>query len=287
MIIMKTLLMLFSISAILLFATVNSISAQDSDSTSLDAKNMNELNSITNKLLKEKKFEEALFYLDKILEIDPNHTAALLNKGSILVLMNNSEEALTYYDRLLAIDPDNIKGLTSKAAALANIGENLNALELYNKALSIDKGNEKIGTDMARLLSITETIPISGSYDNDNEESIIDIHLRITVRNSSGELVSVTESKHGRYLPVSFFTDQVFDELFKKEIIEVNGQEFEVLKCGVIWNNQKNTKFTTGFSFSPEENGYNINVFDVFTSNVDKEMDDEFVAEWTVVRKSI
>ena len=60
---MKTLLMLFSISAILLFATVNSISAQDSDSTSLDAKNMNELNSITNKLLKEKKFEEALFYL--------------------------------------------------------------------------------------------------------------------------------------------------------------------------------------------------------------------------------
>ena len=53
---MKTLLMLFSISAILLFATVNSISAQDSDSTSLDAKNMNELNSITNKLLKEKNY---------------------------------------------------------------------------------------------------------------------------------------------------------------------------------------------------------------------------------------
>ena len=234
---MKTLLMLFSISAILLFATVNSISAQDSDSTSLDAKNMNELNSITNKLLKEKKFEEALFYLDKILEIDPNHTAALLNKGSILVLMNNSEEALTYYDRLLAIDPDNIKGLTSKAAALANIGENLNALELYNKALSIDKDNEKIGTDMARLLSITPTV---SSNHLENSDVKYDIHLRVTVRTTSGELVAVIEDSHGRYLPGSF-TDYVFDQFFEKETGEVNGQKFQIGKNAEVY--QSNNDF--------------------------------------------
>ena len=280
MIIMKTLLMLFSISAILLFATVNSISAQDSDSTSLDAKNMNELNSITNKLLKEKKFEEALFYLDKILEIDPNHTAALLNKGSILVLMNNSEEALTYYDRLLAIAPDNIKGLTSKAAALANIGENLNALELYNKALSIDKDNEKIGTDMARLLSITPTV---SSNHLENSDVKYDIHLRVTVRNSEGELISVIESKSGRYLPVNF-TDHVFDTFFEiEEVIDINGQKFEKAKYSEVYITDNDS--IGNFFYEVNMNGHLIRVFEIFPPHVGIEQNDELYTEWTIIKK--
>ena len=279
MIIMKTLLMLFSISAILLFATVNSISAQDSDSTSLDAKNMNELNSITNKLLKEKKFEEALFYLDKILEIDPNHTTSLLNKGSALIELDRSEEALTYYDRLLAIDPDNIKGLTSKAAALANIGENLNALELYNKALSIDKDNEKIGTDMARLLSITPTV---SSNHLENSDVKYDIHLRVTVRTTSGELVAVIEDSHGRYLPGSF-TDYVFDQFFEKETGEVNGQKFQIGKKLEIY--QSDNDYVGNFWYGAEMSNYNISVFEVYPPHVGVEPGDQLRVEWTISKK--
>ena len=40
----------------------------------------------------------------------------------------------------------------------------------------------------------------------------------LAVRNPEGELVSVVESKSGRYLPVSF-TDEVFDMLFEKESV--------------------------------------------------------------------
>ena len=151
---MINLLLIFTSSIILLTASQITF-AQES---SLQEKNIYELESTLVSLLQEKRFEESLFYLDKILEIDPNHMAALLNRGSVLIELDRSDEAIAYYDRLLAIDPDNISGLTSKAAALTNIGKNLDALELYNKVLSIDKDNEKMQEFKARLLSITPTV---------------------------------------------------------------------------------------------------------------------------------
>ena len=288
MIFMKRLLMLVSISIILLFGAAHSISAQDSSMISSEPKNLNELNSIITKLLKEKRFEESLFYLDKILEIDPNHTSALLNKGSALIFLGRSEEAIPFYDRLLTIEPNNIKGLTSKAVAFSNMGEYVKALELYNKALSIDNNNKKIGNEIINLLDKTPITPVSGSYDKNNNESIIDVQIKATVRNASGELVSVIENSHGLYLPVSFFTDQVFDEYFEKEIVEINDQKFEVLTYETMHNIiEKDDPITTGFTFSPIKSGsHEIVVFHIYTANIETELDDEIFVEWTIVKKS-
>ena len=44
------------------------------------------------------------------------------------------------------------------------MGETQSALDLYDKILSIDKNNEKIESEKARLLSITPTISIHGSF---------------------------------------------------------------------------------------------------------------------------
>ena len=291
MIFMKRLLMLVSISIILLFGAAHSISAQDSSMISSEPKNLNELNSIITKLLKEKRFEESLFYLDKILEIDPNHTSALLNKGSVLVFLDRSEEAIPFYDTLLKIEPNNIKGLTSKAAALANIGENLNAdkitifqnaLELYNKALSIDNNNEKIENNIARLLSKTPTISVHGFSEEDNEKPKYDIHLRVTVRDSAGELVSVVESKSGRYLPVSF-TDEVFDIFFEKEIVEINGEKSEVAKYSELYTTDNDD--IGNFFYEVTMNDYQIHVFEVFPPHVSIEPNDQLYVEWTISRK--
>jgi len=285
---MKRLLMLVSISIILLFGAAHSISAQDSSMISSEPKNLNELNSIITKLLKEKRFEESLFYLDKILEIDPNHTSALLNKGSVLISLDRPNESIVYFDRLLTIEPNNIKALTGKAAVFSNMGEYVKALELYNKALSIDKYNAEIGNEIVNLLSKTPIIPVSGSYDKNNDESIIDVQIRATVRNASGELVAVIEDSHGRYLPVSFFTDQVFDEYFEKEIVEINDQKFEVLTYETMQNiTEKNYTITGGFTFSPIKSGsHEVVVFHIYTANIETEMDDEIFIEWTIVRKS-
>ena len=277
---MKYLLTSLSLSALLLFGLTQIVFAQYS-TLSLEEENMDELYSNLVLLLQEEKFEKALPYLDKILEVQPNNVPILLNKGSVLIALDRSNESITYFDRLLKIEPNNIKGLTSKAAALANIGETQNALDLYDRILSIDKDNEKIESEKARLLSITPTISIHGDFGKD-KESKYDIHLRVTVRNSQGDLISVIESKSGRYMPVSF-TDEVFDQLFEKELVEINGEKIQVAKYVDRYTTDNDS--IGNFFFEVTKSGYKINVFEIFPPHAGIEANDELYAEWTISKK--
>ena len=277
---MKYLLTSLSLSALLLFGLTQIAFAQDS-TLSLEEESVNELYSNLVLLLQEEKFEKALPYLDKILEVQPNNVPILLNKGSVLIALDRSNESITYFDRLLKIEPNNIKGLTSKAAALANIGETQNALDLYDRILSIDKDNEKIESEKARLLSITPTISIHGDFGKD-KESKYDIHLRVTVRNSQGELISVIESKSGRYMPVSF-TDEVFDQLFEKELVEINGEKIQVAKYVDRYTTDNDS--IGNFFFEVTKSGYKISVFEIFPPHAGIEANDELYAEWTISKK--
>ena len=277
---MKYLLTSLSLSALLVFGLTQIAFAQYS-TLSLEEESVNELYSNLVFLLQEEKFEKALPYLDKILEVQPNNVPILLNKGSVLIALDRSNESITYFDRLLKIEPNNIKGLTSKAAALANIGETQNALDLYDKILSIDKNNEKIESEKARLLSITPTISIHGDFGKD-KESKYDIHLRVTVRNSQGELISVIESKSGRYMPVSF-TDEVFDQLFEKELVEINGEKIQVAKYVDRYTTDNDS--IGNFFFEVTKSGYKISVFEIFPPHAGIEANDELYAEWTISKK--
>ena len=280
---MKYLLMSVSLSAVLLFGLTQIVFAQDSTLSMSEEKDLNDLYPILVSLLQEERFEEALPYLDKILEVHPNNVPILLNKGSVLIALDRSNESIAYFDRLLKIEPNNIKGLTSKAAALANIGETQSALDLYDKILSIDKENEKIMNEKARLLSITKTVSIHGTIGEDNLESKYDIHLRVTVRNPEGELISVVESKSGRYLPVSF-ADYVFDTFFEIEKeIEINGQKFEMATHTEVYTTDNDS--IGNFFYQVTMNGYSINVFEIFPPHVGIEPNDELHAEWTISRK--
>ena len=277
---MKYLLTSLSLSALLVFGLTQIAFAQDS-TLSLEEESVNELYSNLVLLLQEEKFEKALPYLDKILEVQPNNVPILLNKGSVLIALDRSNESITYFDRLLKIEPNNIKGLASKAAALANMGETQSALDLYDKILSIDKNNEKIESEKARLLSITPTISIHGDFGKD-KESKYDIHLRVTVRNSQGELISVIESKSGRYMPVSF-TDEVFDQLFEKELVEINGEKIQVAKYVDRYTTDNDS--IGNFFFEVTKSGYKINVFEIFPPHAGIEANDELYAEWTISKK--
>jgi len=277
---MKYLLTSLSLSALLVFGLTQIAFAQYS-TLSLEEESVNELYSNLVFLLQEEKFEKALPYLDKILEVQPNNVPILLNKGSVLIALDRSNESITYFDRLLKIEPNNIKGLTSKAAALANIGETQNALDLYDRILSIDKDNEKIESEKARLLSITPTISIHGDFGKD-KESKYDIHLRVTVRNSQGDLISVIESKSGRYMPVSF-TDEVFDQLFEKELVEINGEKIQVAKFVESYTTSNDS--IGNFFFEVTKSGYEISVFEIFPPHVGIEPNDELYTEWTISKK--
>ena len=277
---MKILLIL-PLSIIVLFGIVQDTHAQESSPPLIEQKTMSELNSIIVTLLEEKRYEESLFYLDKILETHPNHKNALLNKGSVLVSLDRSEEAIPYYDRLLVIEPENIKGLTNKAVALVNTGEKLNALKLFNKVLSLDRDNEQIQTAKAKLLSMIPTQSTHRSYNTDTK---YDVHVRVTARTSSGELISVVETAYGRYLPVDF-TDYVFNNLFEKEIVEINNQKYEMATKSDSYTTDN--EYIGNFYFEVIMNGHSITVFEAFPPHVGIEPNDQLYAEWTILKKVI
>ena len=277
---MKILLIL-PLSIIVLFGLVQDTHAQESSPPLIEQKTMSELNSIIATLLEEKRYEESLFYLDKILETHPNHKNALLNKGSVLVSLDRSEEAIPYYDRLLVIEPENIKGLTNKAVALVNTGEKLNALKLFNKVLSLDRDNEQIQTAKAKLLSMIPTQSTHRSYNTDTK---YDVHVRVTARTSSGELISVVETAYGRYLPVDF-TDYVFNNLFEKEIVEINNQKYEMATKSDSYTTDN--EYIGNFYFEVIMNGHSITVFEAFPPHVGIEPNDQLYAEWTILKKVI
>ena len=277
---MKILLIL-PLSIIVLFGLVQDTHAQESSPPLIEQKTMSELNSIIVTLLEEQRYEESLFYLDKILETHPNHKNALLNKGSVLVSLDRSEEAIPYYDRLLVIEPENIKGLTNKAVALVNTGEKLNALKLFNKVLSLDRDNEQIQTAKAKLLSMIPTQSTHRSYNTDTK---YDVHVRVTARTSSGELISVVETAYGRYLPVDF-TDYVFNNLFEKEIVEINNQKYEMATKSDSYTTDN--EYIGNFYFEVIMNGHSITVFEAFPPHVGIEPNDQLYAEWTILKKVI
>ena len=277
---MKILLIL-PLSIIVLFGLVQDTHAQESSPPLIQQKTMSELNSIIVTLLEEKRYEESLFYLDKILETHPNHKNALLNKGSVLVSLDRSEEAIPYYDRLLVIEPENIKGLTNKAVALVNTGEKLNALKLFNKVLSLDRDNEQIQTAKAKLLSMIPTQSTHRSYNTDTK---YDVHVRVTARTSSGELISVVETAYGRYLPVDF-TDYVFNNLFEKEVVEINNQKYEMATKSDSYTTDN--EYIGNFYFEVIMNGHSITVFEAFPPHVGIEPNDQLYAEWTILKKVI
>ena len=277
---MKILLIL-PLSIIVLFGLVQDTHAQESSPPLIQQKTMSELNSIIVTLLEEKRYEESLFYLDKILETHPNHKNALLNKGSVLVSLDRSEEAIPYYDRLLVIEPENIKGLTNKAVALVNTGEKLNALKLFNKVLSLDRDNEQIQTAKAKLLSMIPTQSTHRSYNTDTK---YDVHVRVTARTSSGELISVVETAYGRYLPVDF-TDYVFNNLFEKEIVEINNQKYEMATKSDSYTTDN--EYIGNFYFEVIMNGHSISIFEAFPPHIGTEPNDQLYVEWTILKKVI
>jgi predicted O-linked N-acetylglucosamine transferase (SPINDLY family) len=119
-----------------------------------------------------KKFEEALFYLNKALAVDADEMGALNGLGLTLIQLKRSEEALVIFekalmlypatpillhnkcvalinlkrnsdivatlDEILIIEPDNVKALTAKANEMVGFRRINDAIECYQKAITID-----------------------------------------------------------------------------------------------------------------------------------------------------
>lgn len=87
---------------------------------------------------------EALLCFDKAVSIDPNYIDALIDKGTMLDVLNRFREAIEVYDWCLLIDPKNIKVWYNKAISYDRHLNFQEALSCYDKVISLDKEHDSI-----------------------------------------------------------------------------------------------------------------------------------------------
>ena len=145
------------------------------------------------------------------------------------------------------------------------------------------------------------------------KDSEFEVHLQVVIRDSQGQLVSVTESTSGFTtvaLPgkmiagvvivdnkqvMTNLTDNVFNKEVEKEIITIDGIKYEKVQwvdmessceektCKDIHQNVG--KWNTNFFGDFNEFGFlNIPLFQALTSTVILEDDDNITNQWTVLR---
>ena len=263
-----------SITCLMVLASITNVVAQE-EFFPLKDENIVEWHKIAASLISNGKYEESIKYYDKILEINPNDVNALLNKGSIFIELDKFDESIKHYDKILEINPNDVNALASKGIALSHLHKYSEAIIAIDKALLIEPNNEIIKKKKANFLSKAPTV---SAYD-----SIYDIELRVTIRDSSGNLISISESSNTRYLPYEI-TDEVFAYGFdSKDVITINGKSYDRLKqTGEVM--PANDTFGM-LSISIELDGYVMDLFQAFTPMIIMEKNDIMEVEWTILKE--
>src|SRR5207237_9500413 len=61
---------------------------------------------------------DAIFYFDKVLSVEPEHTNALVYKGNALGKLGKYDDSITCYDKVLKSNPNHQIALINKGLAL-------------------------------------------------------------------------------------------------------------------------------------------------------------------------
>ena len=237
-----------------------------------EGKNMKEWESISAALISEKRFSEAIIYLDKILEKDPDNLKALTNKAGLLAQLGNYPKSVSISNKVLEIDPNRISALTNKAIALKMMKEYEKSHEIFTKILMLEPDNEKIKQVRASLLSESPTISTN--------DSMYEVHVLVTVRDKDGNLIAVTESNNARYLP-SEFTEKWWNSLSEKNYLEYNDGYEIFQKENMMLSNDDHLGMLT---LEREMNGYIVNVFEAFIPMIQMEETDAAKVQWTIIK---
>jgi len=105
------------------------------------------------KLVKEKKYTNALKSGTEYLEKIPNHHDVLFIVGGIYYMKNKYKIAISYFDRSLEIGPYDIDVLLLKAYSHQKLGKNERSIQCCDKILEIDPKNKKVSELLEQLNS--------------------------------------------------------------------------------------------------------------------------------------
>ena len=238
-----------------------------------EGKNVKEWEAISVALVAEDRFEEAIFYLDKILEKDPDNLKAMSNKAGLLIQLGEFHKSLSLSNNVLEREPERVSTLINKALAQKNLKQYDEAYVTFSQIMSIEPNNEKVENARAKLLSNTPTVPTT--------DSKYDVHLQLIIRDEDENLVAVTESKNARYLPGTV-TEKYWDRLTQEGYITISdGKE-------IFTTNEKLNWYVDHVSFvalEREMSGYNVSFFEVFLPMIPIDSSDQGFVKWTIIKK--
>jgi len=238
-----------------------------------EGKNIKEWESISAALVAEKRFSEAIIYLDKILDEEPENLKALTNKAGLLINLEKFEESLNLSNKVLEIDPNRISTLGNKAIALKMLKEYEKSFLTFSKMMVLEPENESVQKSRAKLLSVTPTISTN--------DSKYQVHALVIIRDEKGNLIGTTESTNARYLP-SIFTEKWWENLDEKGNIK-NTKDGELFSKtnSLIAEDDYMGKLT----LERQMKGYNINIFELFVPMIEIEKTDTAIVQWTIIKK--
>ena len=87
---------------------------------------------------------DAIFYFEKVLDVEPGHINARAHKGNALGKLGKYDQAITCYDMILKIKPDHIVCILNKGLALHYLGRYDQALACYDKILEKSPDNASV-----------------------------------------------------------------------------------------------------------------------------------------------
>jgi len=277
--------------------------------TQLENLNLDELNNIGLELLQQGKYEEAIRYFDQVLKVESNNISALSNKGAAYSQTGNYEEALKFFNKALEVNSSDVDVLSNKGAALFNLGKIDESKFVIEQILEIEPNNIKILLIKADMLrSIEKYYDASQVYEKileiDTENTfaqdmlnqeldsteLISMksskyfgYVQIEVRNSNGNLVSVTESDTLDYLPFAI-TDEFLNEIKVDNIVSMNDKNYEIYKLKETLHAEEDT-FIGRVTLGDDKIGYDIKVFSSFPNGFTVEYGDVVIAHWTILRE--
>ncbi len=89
-------------------------------------------------LRKDGRLDEALTVLDRVVEAEPRHSAAWLERGYTLDALRSERDACASYERAIALDPNMAPALGKLADAAAKNGDKAAGRSYADRALAID-----------------------------------------------------------------------------------------------------------------------------------------------------
>jgi len=113
-------------------------------------KNAQKLKAIK-KLVKEKKYAQALKTGTEYLQKDPHNHDVLFTVGGIYYLKNKYKTAISYFDKALEIGTYDVDVLLLKAYSHQKLGENKRVVQCCEKIKEIDPKNKSVSNLLDEL----------------------------------------------------------------------------------------------------------------------------------------